>query len=233
MHVVAAIHGIMTGQSLASWPDRLDAWMLERDPQVHVIKKEYGAGPFPRLNWLKNRRLAAGLAAELELFAGGRGGQECPRSVSIVAHSNGSVIALRTAALLIARGIKIHCLILTGSACEPDIARNGVRDWVISNQVKRAISYSSRRDGVVSHGTTAEDGWARRGWDRVWGVLSWPYGSLGRTGWMFEGKPFQSLQHRIFTRWFEGGHCGYWLSRNIEGTFETIYTDLTGKVGWE
>src|ERR1700693_5713902 len=67
--LLAAIHGILTGQTNPSWPDKLDAWMLERDPAIKVLKKEYAAGPFPRWNcWVKDPRLARSLANEIELF---------------------------------------------------------------------------------------------------------------------------------------------------------------------
>src|SRR5438552_15559332 len=67
--LLAAIHGILTGQTDPSWPDKLDAWMLARDPQIKVLKKEYVAGPFPRWNcWVKDPLLARALANEIELF---------------------------------------------------------------------------------------------------------------------------------------------------------------------
>jgi len=67
--LLAAIHGILTSQTDPSWPDKLDAWMLRRDTSVKVLKKEYAAGPFPLWNcWVKDPRLARGLANEIELF---------------------------------------------------------------------------------------------------------------------------------------------------------------------
>src|SRR2546426_12153372 len=67
--LVAAIHGILTNQTDPSWPDKLDAWMFDRDPEVKVLKKEYRAGPFPRWNCqVKDPLLAHSLANELELF---------------------------------------------------------------------------------------------------------------------------------------------------------------------
>src|SRR6266446_9107796 len=67
--IIAAIHGIMTNQTDPSWPDKFDAWMFQRDPEVKVLKKEYRAGPFPRWNcWVKDPLLAHSLANELELF---------------------------------------------------------------------------------------------------------------------------------------------------------------------
>jgi hypothetical protein len=47
--------------------------MFDHDPEVKVLKKEYGAGPFPRWNcWIKDPWLARGLVSELELFLGAR-----------------------------------------------------------------------------------------------------------------------------------------------------------------
>src|SRR2546427_7475580 len=104
--LLAAIHGILTRQTDPSWPDKLDAWMAERDPQVKVLKKEYLAGPFPRWNcWVKDPLLARGLVNEIELFLDplrsdtgpvlrsrtAEGGHSTP-SLWFVAHSNGAVI---------------------------------------------------------------------------------------------------------------------------------------------
>src|ERR1051325_2551891 len=67
--LVATLHGIMAEQTDPSWPDKFDAWMFERDPEVKTMKKEYRAGPFPRWNcWFKDPFLARSLANELELF---------------------------------------------------------------------------------------------------------------------------------------------------------------------
>src|SRR2546426_9047160 len=70
--LLVAIHGIMTNQTNASWPDKLDAWMFDYAPEIKVIKKEYRAGPFPRWNCrIKDPALARSLANELELFLRG------------------------------------------------------------------------------------------------------------------------------------------------------------------
>src|SRR2546427_11065293 len=114
--IVTAIHGILTSQTDPSWPDRFDAWMLKRDPEVKVLKKEYRAGPFPWWNcWVKDPLLARGLANELELFLGeGRWEKEDSEHgfndsppIWLVAHSNGAVIALLASKRLIERGHRI------------------------------------------------------------------------------------------------------------------------------
>src|SRR5947209_7599385 len=122
--LIAAIHGIMTSQTDPSWPDKFDAWMLQRDPDVKVLKKEYRAGPFPRWNcWFKDPLLGRGLANEIELFvaSGSRAS-----SLWFVAHSNGAVIALLAAQRLIESGHSVSGMILTGAACEADIDKNHV-----------------------------------------------------------------------------------------------------------
>src|SRR5947209_18097788 len=107
--LVIAIHGILTRQTDASWPDKFDAWMSQRAPAIKVLKKEYFAGPLPRWNcWVRDPRLARGLVSEIELFG--------DASIWFVAHSNGAVIALLAAKQLIERGHKVAGLILTGAA---------------------------------------------------------------------------------------------------------------------
>ena len=69
LSLVISIHGILTRQTVADWPDRFDAWCAHQQVDARVLKKEYIAGPFPLWNVLvKNRLLARGLAAEVELF---------------------------------------------------------------------------------------------------------------------------------------------------------------------
>jgi hypothetical protein len=274
--LIAAIHGIMTSQTDPSWPDKFDAWMLNRDPEVKVLKKEYRAGPWPRWNcWVKDPRLALGLANELELFlteegqtdrSGDVSSPQAPMrsdgsvtrrprsdasvaSVWFVAHSNGAVIALLAAKILLARGHKIGGLILTGAAVEADIEKNGVLEWWRTGVLGAAIAYSSPDDEVLD-GDPRSDAPRRsnalttlREW--FWGKMMWPYGCLGRTGWllrgeelidnelMVDGKNSGSINYQLrnhqpmaLTRWFPGGHSTYFTPENIERTFEQIYEDV-------
>jgi hypothetical protein len=241
--IIVAIHGILTSQTNPSWPDRFDAWMYRRDPEVKVLKKEYSAGPFPRWNcWVKDPLLSRGLANELELFVQGRtqgsagegvGREEFP-PIWFVAHSNGAVIALLVTKRLIARGYWIGGLILTGAACEADVERNGVLEWLSRGTLGVAIAYSSEDDAVLGGPVFPRRSiatrlllWVGR---RLWGWLAWPYGSLGRTGWLRGGRPLAvasgSQSPQVFTRWFAGGHSGYFQPQNIERTFEQIWRDV-------
>jgi hypothetical protein len=271
--LIVAIHGILTSQTDASWPDAFDAWMYHRDPEVKVLKKEYRAGPFPRWNcWVKDPLLARGLANELELFR-----SHTLPPVWFVAHSNGAVIALLATKRLIARGCWTGGLILTGAACEADIGNNGVLEWRRAGVLRAAIAYCSSDDQVldgdprehregkhkiqadseIQHPvwTCARDlrsrllsyGFSRlRSW--LWGRLMWPYGCLGRTGWLLHSQPLASsincpgpipcstlevgcskfeVQVPILTRWYPGGHSTYFTPENRERTFEQIYQDIT------
>jgi hypothetical protein len=244
--IIAAIHGILTSQTEASWPDKLDAWMYQRDPAVKVLKKEYAAGPFPRWNcWVKDPWLARSLAHELELFlaAFARAGSPAPLpAVWFVAHSNGAVIALLATRTLIDRGCHIGGLILTGAACEADVEKNGVADWLRRGRLGRAIAYSSAEDMVLPgpaqprssrRNVRLPAGCLRHLLAWLWRKLAWPYGSLGRTGWLTNGWPLSTghapsapVQGKIFTRWFSGGHTTYFTADHIADTFDTIYRDL-------
>jgi pimeloyl-ACP methyl ester carboxylesterase len=244
--LIAAIHGIMTNQTDPSWPDKLDAWMFQRDPEVKVLKKEYRAGPFPRWNcWVKDPLLAHSLANELELFLSPTiHHPSCPPPpVWFVAHSNGAVIALLTAQRLIQRGHRIGGMILTGAACEADIGKNHILDWYGKLDLGAAIAYSSTEDHVLAGDSRTEATRWRKTRDWLWGRLMWPYGCLGRTGWIWEGKPLapptntdcepSSVIHHpssplrgLFTRWYSGGHGTYFEREHLERSFEQIYQDI-------
>lgn len=212
--LLVAIHGILTRQTDASWPDHFDAWMRERHPEVKVLKKEYAAGPFPRWNcWWKNPRLARGLAAELQLF---------PRSepLWLVAHSNGANIALLTLPYLLAARGRVTGLLLTGAACPADIERNGVAGWLAAGRLSHAIAYCAPNDGVLP-GNRGGNVWGRL-LQRGWTALAWPYGELGRTGW----RSARPLPAACRIRWFAEGHSGYFAPGRREATFERIWQDV-------
>jgi hypothetical protein len=130
-------------------------------------------------------------------------------------------------------------LILTGAACEADIDRNGMLEWQCRGMLGSAIAYSSADDQVLAgaaetkpqdHGTTGRRDWLRfRSW--LWGKCIWPYGCLGRTGWLRDGRPLHSASSAprpsaLFTRWFSGGHSGYFARATMERTFGQIYGDI-------
>jgi pimeloyl-ACP methyl ester carboxylesterase len=273
MTLLIALHGIMTNQTTASWPDKLDAWMFENAPEVKVLKKEYAAGPFPLWNCcIKDPRLAESLTNEIELFltvtpTGGEAAkklttndQQLKTNIWLVGHSNGAVIALLTCKRLIERGYQVAGLILTGAACEADLQKNRILDWLTSGSLRCAVAFCSHddqvldgdphvspslssvasREGGCSHDDEVLDGDAgprsnaprstlTRFREFIWGKLMFPYGCLGRTGWLLDGEPLTAgvttmeLGLRtILTRWVPGGHSTYFSPQNIENTFNQI-----------
>jgi pimeloyl-ACP methyl ester carboxylesterase len=207
----------MTSQTDASWPDHLDAFAFRHHPEVKVLKKEYSAGPFPRLNALKNRRLGAGLVNEIEVLLASQDPTISP-PIWFVAHSNGALIALLVTNRLIEHGHRIGGMILTGAACEADVRKNRVLGWLQSGRLGLAAAYCSATDRVVPPGPGGLKAW-------LWRRLVWPYGSLGRTGWL-GAMPASSGPSRLLTRWFAGGHSTYFAAANRARTFAQIFADL-------
>lgn len=245
--LVVVLHGILTRQTDPSWPDRFDAWLANRDPEMRVLKKEYAAGPFPRWNcWVQDRRLARSLEHEILLFASSPfSGSKSPKASSpsllpptwFLAHSNGAVIALSVTQRLASRGCWVGGLILTGAACEPDVRRNGVLEWTASGRLGAAVAYSSSEDSVLAGDARFERTLPGRIRAWCWGKLMWPYGCLGRTGWVWSDTPARVPRPagrlesapfpNIATRWFAGGHSGYFQPQCIERTFDLFYHDIT------
>jgi len=141
---------------------------------------------------------------------------------------------------LIKRGFKIGGLILTGAACEADIERNGVLEWQCCGMLGSAVAYSSSQDEVLPESPSLEPRGSVmtrfRSW--LWGKLLWPYGCLGRVGWLLDGRPLSRFDapaaaeglifrpSAICTRWYSGGHSTWFTPQNIAGTFEQIYQDV-------
>lgn len=217
MRLVVAIHGILTSQTDASWPDKFDAWMARRDPAIKVLKKEYRAGPFPRFNvWLKDPWLAKGLTNEILEFCEIRAGkiQQQPE-IWLVAHSNGCVIALLTIQRLRAAGIKIAGGILIAGACESDVHANHLLEHVATGFVGKAIAFSSDKDWIVAS------------------KIIRPYGHLGHTGFTAHGSAYQlelKTGRRLWTEWHpDYGHGDYFEPAHRERTFVRLHEIITAQ----
>lgn len=184
---IGAVHGILTRETIASWPDYFDKWMWDNRPAFHVIKKEYPAGPVPMWNvWVYNKLLAAGLFAELEIFSS-------EMKIAFCAHSNGADITLKTIHRLAAKKIPVRCAILTGGAVEADVQKNGILKLIESGLLGRAVAYSSPGDHAVCS------------------PIIWPYGRLGYTGFTKNGKPFTD-HPQVITRWYPDCDHGRYFS---------------------
>jgi hypothetical protein len=215
--------------------------MARRDPQIRVLKKEYRAGPFPRWNnWVKDPLLARQVVAEISAFR--VPGSAFP-PLWFVSHSNGAVIALLAIRRLAELGVPVAGAIFTGAAIEADVERNGLLDLTTdypktcSEQgglpgLRRppdlgcAICWSSRGDTVTDVTPEPGESWLKRMRDWIWGRLAWPYGSLGATGWLKDGQPYEGRQ--FVTRWCPSswGHGGYWTPERRPESFEQIRKTL-------
>lgn len=200
-----------------------------------LLKKEYSAGPWPRWNcFIHNPRIARGLAAEIELLLASATGFSDHPAIWFVAHSNGALIALETIKSLVARGHSVAGVILTGAACEAELTRTPLPAWIGSGRLGIAAAYSSRQDHLLAAAPTSTRDLATSGFQpglfaaasaALWRWLIWPYGSLGRTGWLKNGRSvINSPFYR--TRWFECGHSGYFLPPLRNLTFQTIRADI-------
>ena len=230
--LVVAIHGILTGQTNASWPDRLDAAWSD---SVKVLKKEYRAGPLPLFNtYVENRRLAKALCSELVLFR--------DRELYFVSHSNGTDVALKTIKLLTGCGIKTAGAVFIGSVLDPDIQRSGIRELVDSGMLERAVAWSSEDDQVIRR--AAGFSWYA---SRIlsFGLLC-GYGRLGSDGFQLAGQPTGfsarvlggkitvpdfAFTTGVATRWWNGfGHSTYFEPDHLKTTFQWMANDLRLKV---
>lgn len=200
--LVVAIHGILTRTTAPSWPDHLDAFLRD----VKVEKRDYVASPIAPWNvFVKNRRIAHGLADELALHYPSLTRE--PPALHFVAHSNGCDIAMKTVQILAARGIRTETVILTGSVTDPDIERSGIAKLILDEKLGKAFAYCSGRDLPL----------------RL--PLKWPYKNLGVTGWQSKGHLFDAP--RIKTRRFPTfGHGDYFADANRMATFAQIRHDM-------
>src|SRR5205823_398100 len=97
----------------------------------------------------------------------------------LVAHSNGAVIALLAARILIERGYTIAGLILTGAAVQADVQQNRILEWQKAGKLGDAIAYSSQDDEVLDGDSADQSRDTRyslldtfREW--LWGKLMFP-----------------------------------------------------------
>jgi pimeloyl-ACP methyl ester carboxylesterase len=219
-HVVA-INGIRTSTTSSSWPKRLGPY-LESRYYCTTEAHHYYTGPVPAWNlWVTNPRIARVLASSIE----DRMEEIGMHTLHLVAHSNGTNIAVALAAALAKRGIRVETMVLIGSALNSDVERNGLAALVASGHLRRAVAYCSPDDLVVR---------------RLQGIPGF-YGSLGSRAFEREGKAiglrvegYQPLgkewgtdKHRYVSRLFTGyGHSDYFREDYRAATFCCVAADL-------
>jgi hypothetical protein len=217
--IIAAVHGILTRQAVASWPDIFQAWCRGQGIEADVIKKEYVALPLPSFNvFFKNWLLARGLAAEIEaMVAIDQEADELAAPIHFISHSNGTDIVLKTIKMLARRGIRTGVAVFIGSVLRADMKRNGVLKLIGEGQLQGAFAYCSKRDGALA----------------VPRMLPWcAYGHLGISGWTYNGEAVDSMRAAhaeadIVTRRFDRyGHGTYFDREFIHSTFRRALADM-------
>lgn len=237
MHHVTLIHGIHEGLTDPGWTGALKARLALSGVPVVVETEKYQATALPWWNvYLKNPRYAKHHANLIDDFSrkytlnrlpgsAGESGVQLPSfKVHLIAHSNGTDIALKTVLRLAAMGIRTETLILVSAAVHSDVERSKLARVIESGHLRRAIAYCNDSDVVI-------------------GGLQWipgGYGSLGTLGFERDGVPtgirvegYQQLdgwgdtRHRYITRWFRGfGHSGVLRPANYDRTFASFEADM-------
>lgn len=219
-HIVA-INGIRTPTTEDSWPKRLVP-ALEASHLCTGEAHYYRTGPFAPWNfWVTNPRIAKVLASSIEA----RMEQIGIHPLHIVAHSNGTNIAVELAYALWKRKIRVETMVLIGSALHSDVSASGLGDLIAGGAVRRAVAYISPDDLVVR---------------RLQAIPGF-YGSLGARGFERDGmqtglqvQGYQPLglewgtdKYRYVTRTFDGyGHSDYFAEEHRAATFACVARDL-------
>lgn len=224
------IAGIFTGRTDPDWKDRF-TWYLESEGiDVAALNRDYWAGAFaPWTHWVVNPRAAREIlsyAAEyLERFPGA--------PVHIVAHSNGTNVALLVAKGLRKLGYQVETMILIGAAIDSDVSDSGLHELLWSESLGKVIAYCSPDDGVIRPILQRIPGF--------WGALGSTGFTRGKdperrvkpTGLRLDGyEPLENGEWgrdliRIVTRWFPRYGHNQWLNPPEDlKTFRCLLDDL-------
>ena len=163
--ILFLMHGIMSGTSDIRWPDTGERMAHEERPDLIVLKERYFAGPFPRMTALIANRRQTRLAVR-------RAAQYPPNiPVHIAAHSNGCVIAMKTADELVKQGRKVGKVILMQAAL-PSKAETLYKRYphAMGMSGPWIEAWGSPNDRIVGR-------WI---WPFRW--MRWPWGDLGGVG---------------------------------------------------
>lgn len=225
--IVVAIHGIMTGRSEPTWPERLEIRLAQTQPQARVLTDHYNAGPTPRLNWFLFNPMQGDSIAD---WVAHWHTQTPDARVFFVAHSNGCDIARRAMIELDRQhSIKTQTAVLVSAPLPETTKGIGLRPLLDNGSLQRLICYVGSRDSVLGAAPTIS-----RPWRYLGRIARWPYGNLGQQGLRDAdetlegnaGTPTAKAVNRVFADW---GHCDFFPLGNtdrIAETFGTIERDL-------
>lgn len=223
-----AIHGILTGRSNPTWPERFEEWAASALPDVTVLADHYKAGPFPIWNnFWKNPRLADGVVELVENYLDQA---ESPDDIDVhfVGHSNGCDVIRRAALRLLKRGYRVKSVLLFSAPLANTVKGLGFEPHLEDGTLGRLVAYAASDDQVLA--PTLD--W-KNPLTVVQNLVRWPYGNLGRLGlqdgeeWLTRNGP--DVSRRSVTRFFPGwGHGDFFPLSNpgrMAGMFETIARD--------
>lgn len=206
MKTLLILNGILTPAHAHGWGVHAENYFRNEAPGIRVLYRHYWAGPIPMwTHWVVNPREVRHLVHRLGPLAGNE-----DNSLLVLAHSNGTNIAVPTMRELAKLGLRTEAAILMGSALPSRVDRSGLLDLANAGHLGRAFAYCDPKDRIASH---------RREWVPFW------WGGLGALGFLDENRNRFGLElpnyapmppdssARFVTRMFEGlGHNGYTAS---------------------
>lgn len=237
MNHLSLIHGIRTGLTDPNWTQHCQNFLELRMDQVAIATESYTAGPIPPWNlWVTNPRYARAYAGRIAAFHAEHRLQRAeaelmglrlpPLRVHLVAHSNGTNIAVGVVQRLAALEIHVETLILIGSALHSDVDASGLAWLIGANKLRKVIAYCGGRDRVVRslqsipgfYGSLGTRGLERDG--RATGLRVSEYQPLTAGDWGAE-------RHRFVTRWFPDFTHSEWMDAEHRAeTFRCLAGDM-------
>lgn len=219
--VVGQFHGILTGQSSATWPTFGTGYLGEVRPEVRTVNSTYFALPLPRIEALRNRGRSEKLAREIF-----DAWDALPASapVSIVSHSNGGVLALQVARILIGWGFALRSLVLIAPALRTGPASEEIGDWLTTGMLGSALLVRPTRDLLIG-GIGAN--WRTK-------LYAWPWGSLGSDGWDLDALDPMTMGADMpqTIDLPDMGHSDPVSPQNRQWLYETIILPALGLAPW-
>lgn len=224
--VVGQFHGILTGQSSPTWPTFGTGYLDATHPEVETVNAKYYALPLPRIEALRNRRRSRELAGEIYARMCMALADLTPANhipISIVAHSNGGVLALQVARILIGWGVALRALVLIAPALRTGPATREILEWMERGMLDRAVLVRPTRDLVIG-GIGAN--WRTK-------LFSWPWGSLGHDGWDLDAMQSPAADAGLLTLDLpDMGHSDPVAPVHRQWLYESVILPALGLAPW-